>query len=357
MSDAEKTEEPTAKKQQNAREEGKVASSRDIGGVAIAGAFSLVLVFNGEALAADVAGLFARSMETASGAAGGTAAEVVRVALDDALATSLRVLGLVGGLALVVGGSAGFAQTGGNVAMKSLGFKWDRLDALAGLKRALASKQALSQVGLSIAKALVLGTALGIVLMLALPEIAMLASVDLRPAMIFVGKLLLQVFVIALFGSAITAVADLLISANQLHEELKMTKQEVKDEHKQQEGDPAVRGRMRQRMREIGRNQMIAATAKSDVVVVNPTHYAVAISYRMGQSGAPKLLAKGKDLVAARIREVARKHQIPIVANPPVARAVYAGARIGQEVPAELYEVVARVLAYLYRLGPQRRAA
>jgi flagellar biosynthetic protein FlhB len=135
-----------------------------------------------------------------------------------------------------------------------------------------------------------------------------------------------------------------------VYEQMKMSKQEVKDEMKQQEGDPHVKGRLRQRMREIGRNQMIAATRKADVVVVNPTHYAVALEYKFGQAGAPTLLAKGTDEVAARIREIARKHQIPIVSNPPVARAIHATARVGQEVPPQLYEMVARVLAYLYRL-------
>ena len=136
-----------------------------------------------------------------------------------------------------------------------------------------------------------------------------------------------------------------------------MTKQEVKDELKQQEGDPLVRQRMRTRMRQIGRNRMLAAVRTASVVIVNPTHYAVALAYDPETGGAPKLVAKGIDHLAAKIREEARKHQIPIVANPPVARAIHAAGKVGREIPAELFEVVARVLAYVYRMTRWRNAA
>jgi flagellar biosynthetic protein FlhB len=346
----EKTEEPTAKKREKFREEGKVAVSRDITGVAVSAAVMSVLVLQGPSLVEAMRDHFASIGEASATAGHADSMSLAWIGVRETASASFALLG--GGIlaALLVSILVGVAQTGGNFTTKVLSFKMERLGLWSGIKRTLFSMEALQQVGLSILKSVVLAGALAIVLWAAMPELMVLAHVSLGAAMAVVGDILLQIFVVALIGSALLAGIDWFLQRRRVHEQMKMSKQEVKEELKQQEGDPHIKARLRQRMREIGRNQMLAATRKADVIVVNPTHYAVALQYEFGQVGAPILLAKGTDAVAARIREVARKHQIPIVSNPPVARAIHATARVGQEVPPELYEMVARVLAYLYRL-------
>jgi flagellar biosynthetic protein FlhB len=131
---------------------------------------------------------------------------------------------------------------------------------------------------------------------------------------------------------------------------MRMSKQEVKEEYKQQEGDPFMKGKLRQIRTERARRRMMAAVPNASVIVTNPTHFAVALKYEMNSAGAPRLVAKGADLVAARIREVAREHGIPIVENPPVARALYATVELDQEVPPEHYKAVAEIISYVFRL-------
>ncbi len=355
---AEKTEEPTAKKREKFREEGKVAVSRDVTGVAVAAATLCALLLQGPSLFDAIRQHFGTIADATAEAGTLDPASIAWIAVRETGHAALALLTGIALVALLVGALGGLAQTGGNWTTKAIKLDLGRLGLWSGIKRTLFSVQALQQVGLALLKAIALAGALTVVLWGALPELRTLAHVGLHAGLVIVGRVLLQVFVVALLVSGALALLDLFLTRRRVHEQMKMSKQEVKEELKQAEGDPHVKGRLRQRMREIGRNQMIAATRKADVVVVNPTHYAVALAYSFGQVGAPTLLAKGTDAVAARIREVARKHQIPIVSNPPVARAIHATARVGQEVPPELYEMVARVLAYLYRLrktGPEPR--
>lgn len=135
-----------------------------------------------------------------------------------------------------------------------------------------------------------------------------------------------------------------------------MTKQEVKDEMKQSEGDPQIKGKIRQKQRQMAMARMMKEVPKADVIITNPTHYAIALAYKSGMI-APQLVAKGQDLVAQRIKEIAREARITIVENKPLARALYASVEVGDIVPQELYQAVAEVLAYVYRLKNQRRGA
>jgi flagellar biosynthesis protein FlhB len=132
--------------------------------------------------------------------------------------------------------------------------------------------------------------------------------------------------------------------------QLMMTKQEVKDEHKESEGNPQLKAKLRKMQRDMSRRQMISDVPKASAIIVNPTHYSVAIQYELGGSGAPKVIAKGKNYLARRIREIAMSNEIPIVENPPLARALYAAVDVGQEIPPHLYRAVAEILAYLFRI-------
>lgn len=132
--------------------------------------------------------------------------------------------------------------------------------------------------------------------------------------------------------------------------EMRMTRQEVREEHKEVEGNPLIRMRIRRLQRELRRRRMMQQVPKATAVIVNPTHYAVAIRYQMGSPGAPRVVAKGKNWLARRIREIAVRHQVPVVENAPLAQALYASAEVGQEIPVHLYQAVAEILAYIYRL-------
>jgi flagellar biosynthetic protein FlhB len=136
----------------------------------------------------------------------------------------------------------------------------------------------------------------------------------------------------------------------QYHKKLRMTKEEVKREHRESEGDPHVKGKIRQQQRAIARRRMMAAVPKADVVVTNPTHYAVALQYADGEMGAPKVVAKGVNLVAARIREIATEHNVALLEAPPLARALYHNVELNREIPGTLYNAVAEVLAWVYQL-------
>jgi flagellar biosynthetic protein FlhB len=136
---------------------------------------------------------------------------------------------------------------------------------------------------------------------------------------------------------------------------MRMSKQEVKEENKQAEGDPVIRARLRAIRMNRARKRMMAAVPKASVVITNPTHYAVALQYEMGERGAPKVVAKGADLVAQKIREIAKEHDVPIVENPPLARALYAGVEIDREIPPEHYKAVAEIISYVFRLKGKLR--
>lgn len=353
MSD-DRTEDPTAKRREKFRDEGRVAHSRDVGAVVLGAVVLAGVSFGGAPFAREGFALMTRSLRRIGDVEHAGTAVLWQVIRDAWGATAMVVAGIGVGLALC-SAAVGLAQTGGLFSTKLLRFKLDRLGLLSGLRRTFASGEAFGQLGLTIAKAAAISTMLWVILEDELVRLPGLLQVAPDAAISAIGTLLVRVAAWSLGITAVLAAADYLMTFRRVQSQLRMTKQEVKDEIKQQEGDPHVRGRMRQRMRQIGRNRMLAEIPKASVVVVNPTHYAVAISYQPGDR-APRLVAKGVDHLAAKIREVARRHQIPIVANPPVARAIHAAGKVGREIPAELYEVTARVLAYVYRMTRWRNA-
>ena len=154
----------------------------------------------------------------------------------------------------------------------------------------------------------------------------------------------------------IMAVLDYAYQRWQTTQDLKMTKQEVKDEFKQMEGDPQIKGKIKQKQRQMAMARMMQEVPKADVIITNPTHFAVALSYHKGMM-APKVLAKGQDLVAQKIKAIGRENDVPLVENRPLARALFAATQVGDYVPRELYQAVAEVLAYVYRLRRKKQRA
>lgn len=163
-------------------------------------------------------------------------------------------------------------------------------------------------------------------------------------------RLVLRLLLGVLAVLTVIAVGDYVYQRFSFMKSMRMSKQEVKEEHKQQEGDPMVRARLRQIRMERTRRRMMAAVPGASVVVTNPTHFAVALKYEMGAAGAPRVVAKGADLIAQKIREIAEENDVPIVENPPLARALYAGVEVDQEIPREHYRAVAEIIGYVFRL-------
>ena len=166
--------------------------------------------------------------------------------------------------------------------------------------------------------------------------------------MLLIGNVILDAGLKISIAYLVIGIADYVYQKHKFNEDMKMTKQEVKDEFKNTEGNPEIKGRQRQRMREVSQRRMMQDVPKADVVITNPTHYAVAIQYDAEKSKAPVVLAKGEDFLAQKIKEVAKENHVEIVENKPLARMLYANVDIGQEIPPELYQAVAEVLAMVY---------
>lgn len=257
------------------------------------------------------------------------------------------------GVILFVGTAAEIAQVGFNFASKKFteGMRWEQVfNPFSGLRKIFFSQNSLVELIKSVAKLGLLGIVVWSVLRNKDAEIIGLLE---RP-FIDVGTFMIKTSIEMVWKVGVAyiliAFADYFYQRYRFAEDLKMTKQEVKEENKQSEGDPRVKSRMRQLMRGRLRKIMLQNVPKADVVIANPTHFAVAISYKSGEMSAPKVVAKGVDFLALRIREIAENNNVPVIENPPLARAIYFNSDVDDEIPENLFRAVAQVLAYVYSL-------
>lgn len=351
MSDRQgKTEKPTPKRKREARREGQVARSPELASWAALVAASFLLPPMVRAAGTRMLQLEAQGMQIASRPDSAGALRMLGAGLTDVLyivlPTALGFMGL--GAALTV------AQVGVRFSPKALVPKLSRLSPRQGLKRIVSVRGLWEAAKAAIKLALIALVAYRTVSGLFYALMAA-GSADLGTTVSAVGTAALNLFrSVGLAGLGL-AVADYLIQRRQLQRSLLMTKQQVKDEMRQAEGDPMLRGRIRQAQRRLSRMRMMAEVARADVVAINPTHYAVAIRYDRANSGAPRVVAKGTDEVALRIREIAAGAGVPVVEDPPLARALHAACEIDSEIPYNLYLAVARLLAFVYTLSPLAR--
>nr|WP_249190664.1 flagellar biosynthesis protein FlhB [Burkholderia sp. AU32357] len=346
-SDLDKTEAATPRRREKAREEGQVARSRELASFALlaAGFYGAWLLAgpSGGHLQAMLRGAFTFDRATAFdthrmlSAAGSASLE--------GFAALLPLLALTGVAALL----APMALGGWLISQKTFELKFDRLNPISGLGR-IFSIQGPIQLGMSIAKTLVVGGIGGIAIWRSKDELLGLATQPLGAALPDALHLVAVCCGTTVAGMLVVAGLDVPYQLWQYNKKLRMTKEEVKREHRENEGDPHVKGRIRQQQRAIARRRMMAAVPKADVVVTNPTHFAVALQYTDGEMRAPKVVAKGVNLVAARIRELAAEHNVPLLEAPPLARALYHNVELEREIPGSLYSAVAEVLAWVYQL-------
>jgi len=253
------------------------------------------------------------------------------------------------GFTMLGGLAASYAQVGFLFTTESMAFKFDRINPVAGLKR-LFSLRGFVEALKSIVKILIIGYAAYSVYQTEISKFPYLIDMDIRSSLVYLGQLILRLaFKVALY-LVILAIIDYLYQRWQHEKSLKMEKQEIKDEFKQQEGDPQIRGRIKQKQREVSMRRMMQELPRADVVITNPTHYAVALQYDAKTMSAPMVIAKGQDRLALKIKEVATEHNISIVENKPLAQSLYKTTEIGDIIPGDLFQAVAEVLAFVYKL-------
>ena len=348
----EKTEEPTAKKRADARKKGQVGRSQELNTafVLLVGFFTLKLLWDSIylSIASYTTYVFTnlnQSVDTEN---------IIHIFIGIIVVLAKTAFPIMFAI-MLIGLAINFFQVGLNFNTESIEFKLDKLNPINGFGR-IFSKRSLVELAKSFFKILVIGFFLYRFIheqILAMPQFMFF---DLTTSLALVAEIIFQMAFIVIGVIMIMALMDYGYQKWQTTQDLKMTKQEVKDEMKQSEGDPQIKGKIRQKQRQMAMARMMKEVPKADVIVTNPTHYAIALSYQQGMS-APLVVAKGQDLVAQRIKEIAREARVPIIENKPLARAIYAAVQIGDTIPQELYQAVAEVLAYVYRLKHARRGA
>ncbi len=356
MADAdERTEAPTAKRRSDARSEGEVAQSRDLASVALLAATIALL---GSSLAASVA-------ESVSGQMHDLLAgqEIRPESLADFHALLLhhggltvRVLAPFVGALAVLGILVHQLQTGPLYASKATEFKASRLDPLKGMKR-FASLNSVVELAKSVVKIVVTGWFAWSFVEGRIAALLQLPDASVPTSFAFAIDLVQELAKRLLAVLALFALLDVVWVRFRHEKNLRMTKQEVREEMLQREGSPQIRARRRQKQLELSQLRMIANVARADVVITNPTHYAVALRYDRRTMRAPTVVAKGRNHLAQRIREAAKRHDVPIIENRPLARLLYKTARVDREIPDALFQAVAEVLAMVARLAPHRALA
>jgi flagellar biosynthetic protein FlhB len=337
---------------EKARKEGQAARSRDLGHFAAVAAGGAVMVLLAPTLTDSLAHMLRRALHfnvhsiAEPGLMGERLAELAQTLLWVALP--------IGALMAAVAVASGVAAGGWVWSWKALGPKFDKFNPLSGLAR-MASKQQLVDTLKASLLALLLGAAGAFYLRAHLDEFGGVLALPLPAALSQAGRTLLAGLSLLLLLLAAFALVDVPLQRHLHRTRLKMSRQELRQEHKETEGNVEVKSKVKARMREMANRRMLSAVPRADLVVMNPTHYAVALKYDEAKMNAPRVVAKGADLMALRIRDTARDAQVPVLEAPVLARALYAHAEIDREVPAALFAAVAQVLAYVYQLRAAMR--
>jgi flagellar biosynthetic protein FlhB len=356
MADPDKTEKATPKRRHEARKKGNVAKSTDLNGAIVLIAGLIAVMFMGPRVV-DGAGTAMRSIFVQIANPGAaTSAVGLHALLHLALITMLTTVAPIAAMCVLAAIAVNVAQVGFKPSTQVLRPNFKKLNPVSGFKNLFFS----SRVPFEGAKAIAKVSAVGAVVALALvPQLTHLgANVGTPPAALahLIDSGVMGIAERAAIAYLLIAIVDLFWQRRQHAKSLRMSKREVKDEFKQTQLPPEVKSALRRRQIQAARARMMAAIPQADVVVTNPTHFAVALQYD-GSHPAPVVVAKGQDLVAKQIRRIAEENNVPIVPDPPLARALHNSVEIGQMIPAELYAAVAQVLAFVYKMAGRRRAA
>lgn len=342
----EKTEEPTPKRKEEAREEGKVAKSQELGqAFTLLGSF-LILYILFQGMMGSLTDKITRQLSL-TGVPALTPAHVYELLMD----MIYFIVGLVGPVMLAaaaVGALINFIQVGPLFTVKSMQPKLDNLNPVSGLKN-IFSLKTLMELLKSLFKVSAIALIAYKYISDFLPTLVTMPDQGLRPSLVLLGGLIARIGIAVIIFLVVLGVADYLYQRWEHKKSLKMTKYEVKQERKEREGDPEIKQKRKEKQRQMSLNRMMAEMEDADVVVTNPIHIAVALKYDLETMEAPVVVAKGEGFIARKIKEKARELEIEIVENKSLAQALNQMTEIGQEIPADLYQAVAEILAYLYR--------
>ncbi|WP_301169088.1 flagellar biosynthesis protein FlhB [Brevibacillus nitrificans] len=343
----EKTEKATPKKKDDARKKGQVAKSQDLSPAIALTAFFFLLIMLGSSMLTIFQNIMKESLITYTGWQ--LNEENLKIMVSQLAFEAIKIVGPVLGVSMLVAFTVNYMQVGWIISTEPLQMKLEKLNPIEGAKRIFSLRSIVELLksllkigaGIYVAYSILWSTkdqvvqlslkSLGTVLSFTAGEVAKLG--------IYLGLLLF-----------VLAVLDYVYQRYEYEKNLRMSKQDLKDEHKQAEGDPLIKGKIRERQRSMAIRRMMQELPKADVIITNPTHFAVAIRYDASAMSAPTVVAKGQDYLALKIREVAKKHRIVTMENKPLARALYSQVEIGQQIPEDLFKAVAEVLAYVYKL-------
>lgn len=344
---SQKTEEPTQHRLEQAQKKGQIAYSREVNNffVMLALALMIAWIFPNllDRVKLTLAPYITRPHDVPI-----SAASLRDILSDTFLDMGVILLAPLSIVVLLVLGAA-FIQSKFLFAVERIKPKLEKISVLKGVKR-LFSMRSVVEFLKGIVKISIV-TVVGVIAVQDdLPRLRVLASYEVLEILGFLSALALKVMVGVCCVMFLVAILDYIYQRHEFMKQMRMSKQEIKDEYKQQEGDPHIKSKLRQIRMERARQRMMANVPSADVVITNPTHYAVALTYDTSIMGAPVLVAKGVDAVAFRIRDLAKEHDIPIVENPPLARALHAAVDLDEEIPYEHYKAVAEVISYVYKL-------
>lgn len=350
--DAEKTEQPTSKRLEEARKKGQLPRSQELSAAAVVLAVGAGLHYLGGYMGSRLNGLMMSSLSLTREQSVDESLMISTMMVEATHA--LLAMAPILGLTMIVALLSPMLLGGWNMSIEALAPDFNRLNPLNGFGRMFSTNSAVN-----LAKAFLKFTFLALVSIFILKqksgELMGLGTEPTRVAIAHAISLTGYAFLMLAGTYGLIAAIDVPWQIFQHNKELKMTREEVKQEMKESEGSPEVKGRVRQLQRELSRRRMMQEVPKADVIVTNPTHFAVALKYDEKRMGAPIVVAKGADLIAARIREIAGENLVPIFEAPPLARALFKSVEIGGEIPATLYVAVAQILTYIYQLKTASR--
>jgi flagellar biosynthetic protein FlhB len=349
--DSQKTEDPTGKRLDEARTEGNVARSQEINHLLMILAFTLSVVLFSAMVARSIHDISIPFLASP---------DQIPSDLNHLVTTAWHLLGLLllagaGPLILAILAAFGssYLQFGLLWSPSNLMPKLSKISIMEGFKR-MFSLRSFTELFKGVLKLSIVAAIIAYLVMPTIGDIHALIGMEIVQLLAAMRDNVYMVLIAVTAVMAVVSAADYLYQRYEFMKGLRMSRQELKDEFKQTEGDPLVKGRLRQLRMERARRRMMGEVPKADVVVTNPTHFAVALKYSQLEMSAPKVVAKGVDKVAQRIRELAEKSDVPVVENPPLARGLYAAVELDQEIPAEYYKTVAELISYVYKLKKRR---
>ncbi|MDN4494259.1 flagellar biosynthesis protein FlhB [Ureibacillus aquaedulcis] len=343
-----KTEKATPKKRQDARKKGQVLKSQDVTAAIVLLLLFLFLYFSGPMMIEGIFGFLHQAFEKNILIESVTADTVMQVYTDSLKEMALILLPFMA-IAVVAGIAANFMQFGLLFTMEPLKLDLKKMDPIKGIKKII-SVRAIVNLIKSLLKISFIGTVTTVIVWMNLEEVLSLSFQSPWDTLTTVAKLTGLMGIAASLTLVVIALIDYIYEKYEYEKQLKMSKQDIKDEYKNAEGDPKIKSKIKQRQREMAMRRMMQEIPNADVVITNPTHYAIALKYDDQNMEAPKVVAKGTDYVAQKIKLIAKENDVVMVENRPLARAMYDQVEIGQQVPEEFFKAIAEILAYVYRI-------